>query len=419
MPNAVLPPATTTLSKTHARSFLLAHQRLWPPRRLEGKAGILDFVRHVGCIQFDPINVVGRNPDLVLQSRVIGYRPSLLEELLYVDRALLDGWDKVASIYPTADWPHFARHRYAQRLGHRYRTVCSDDIAQKVIAAIRERGPLSSLDLKHEGTLLGFWGREVRLGNAALEMLYAAGDLVVHSRSGTRRFFDLAEHVLPAQVLASSDPYETDETYRDWHVLRRVGGLGLANPSAAEYWQGIFNTDGQARRTVLARLAERGDLLPVAVEGANSRTFFLRTADLPTLQAIQTDGESSESQAAIIGALDNLMWDRSLLRWVFDFDYVWEVYKPLAQRKYGYYVLPVLYGDRFVARFQPAFDRTKRVLTIDNWWWEEGVRPDAAMESALAACLGEFIRYLSADRVALGERIAGEDSLGWVLSISA
>lgn len=413
MPKDVLPPAKVALSKSDARRFLLAHQRLRPPRRLEGKAGILDFVRHVGCIQFDPINVVGRNPDLVLQSRVADYRPALLEELLYTDRALLDGWDKVASIYPTADWPHFARHRSAQREEHRYRTICSPDIAQRVIEAIRERGPLSSLDLKHEGSLLGFWGREIRIGNAALEMMYASGELVIDRRSGTRRFFDLAERALPADVLSAPNPHNTEEAHQDWHVLRRVGGLGLANAGAAEYWQGIFNTNGVARRAALARLAERGELFPVTVEGANGRTFFMRAADLPTLEAIQAS-QTPEPQAAIIAALDNLLWDRSLLRWVFDFDYVWEVYKPEAQRKYGYYVLPVLCGDRFVARFQPEFDRKSRQLTIANWWWENGVQPDAAMEHALAVCFREFARYLDSEKAALGERIAGESSLRWL-----
>jgi uncharacterized protein YcaQ len=103
MAKITLPSPTMTLSKAQARRFLLAHHRLWPPRQLEGKMGVLDYVRHAGCIQFDPINVVGCNPDLVLQSRVVGYRAVLLDELLYQDRHLVDGYDKVASIYLTAD----------------------------------------------------------------------------------------------------------------------------------------------------------------------------------------------------------------------------------------------------------------------------------------------------------------------------
>jgi uncharacterized protein YcaQ len=136
-----------------------------------------------------------------------------------------------------------------------------------------------------------------------------------------------------------------------------------------------------------------------------NRTFFIRTADLPTLQAAQARQEA-EPQAAILGVLDNIMWDRDLLRWIFDFDYVWEVYKPVAQRKYGYYVLPVIYGDRFVARFDPAFDKKARELTIANWWWEEGIQPDEAMQAAIADCFREFMRYLDASRIRLGVRAA-------------
>jgi uncharacterized protein YcaQ len=118
------------------------------------------------------------------------------------------------------------------------------------------------------------------------------------------------------------------------------------------------------------------------------------------------------------------MWDRALLRWLFDFDYVWEVYKPAAQRRYGYYVLPVLYGDRFVARFDPAFDKRQsrragrqRELTITNWWWEAAVAPEEAMQSALRGCLREFMRYLGADHLRLGEAVVGEPSLQWILHL--
>ena len=105
-----LPPAIT-ISKSDARRFMLSHHGLYPPRQRLGKAGVLDYIHHVGCIQFDPINIVGRNPDLVLQSRVKDYRPHMLDELLYSDRNLLDGWDKMASIYAMEDWPNFTRRR--------------------------------------------------------------------------------------------------------------------------------------------------------------------------------------------------------------------------------------------------------------------------------------------------------------------
>ena len=417
MPKTRLPPPTATLSKTQARRFLLAHQRLWPPRQLKGKAGIVDFIRHVGCIQFDPINVVGRNPDLVLQSRVDKYRPDLLAQLLYTERQLLDGWDKVSAIYLTTDWPYFARHRALMHEQHGDPSNPPMEIAPAVMQAIRERGPLSSIDLKRKGKVDWAWGRQTSLVRASLEILCAMGELGIHHRVGTRRVFDLSERLLLADLLSAPDPNESNEEYQNWHVLRRVGGLGLADPRDPNYWGAILGVKSEVRRATLTRLVERGDLVAVAVEEVPKRTFFIRTADLPTLEAVQAK-RPPQPRAAIIGALDNLTWDRDLLRWIFDFDYAWEVYKPAAKRKYGYYVLPVIYGDRFVARFDPAFDKKTRKLTITNWWWEETVQPDESMEAAMVACVRDFMRYLDASQIRLGGEIAGEKSLRWVMGLN-
>lgn len=411
-----------TLSKAQARRFLLAHHRLWPPRQLKGKAGIVDYIRHVGCIQFDPINVVGCNPDLVLQSRVAGYRPVLLDELLYQDRQLVDGYDKVASVYFTADWPYFARRRAVMRRHHAEanRSQQAFEAAPDILQAVRQRGPTSSLDLKdledddNDDNVSWSWGHRARLGRAALDILYDTGEIGIHHRIGTRRVFDAIERLLPVDVLSVPDPHQVDEDYRNWHVLRRVGSLGLANPSASQCWQGISGVDGQVRRAMLTRLVERGDALAVALEDVPRRVFFVRIADLPMLDAVQNQNPP-QPQAAFIAPLDNLIWDRVLVRLVFDFAYTWEVYTPAAKRKYAHYVLPVLYGDRFVARFEPAFDKKTRELVVANWWWEEGVRPDDAMCAALTRCLGEFARYLDAGQVQLGEKVSGKKSLEWVV----
>ncbi len=397
MPKVDFPSPQILLSQTEARRFLLLHQHLWPPRRLSGKAGILEFIRHVGCIQYDPVNLVGQNPELVLQARVADYTPALLAELLYTDRRLVDGWDKQAAIHLTEDWPYFARHRDWARRDHGDPANPPMAIAAEVKDAIRARGPLCSADLGHNDTIDWWWGVPTRLGRAALEILYGMGEVGVHHRINTRRYFDLIERLLPADLLATADPNPTDEAYQDWHVTRRVGGLGIANPAAGEYWLSIAGVKAEVRRATLARLCARGELIPVAVEGVNRQPLFIRAADRSLLDAAAS-ADGADPAAAFIGPLDNLIWDRDLIRWLFDFDYTWEVYKPAEQRKYGHYVLPVLYGDRFVARVEPIFDRKARVLTIVNWWWEAGVVPDAAMVAALAECLIAFGRYLGAGR---------------------
>ena len=410
-----LPPPTLHLSRAEARRFLLAHQRLWPPRSLAGKSGVLAFIRHVGCIQYDPVNLVGQNPELVLQARVADYSPRLLNELLYTDRRLVDGWDKQAAIYLTEDWPYFARHRDWVRYRHGDPTSPPMTIAEAVRAAIRERGPLCSADLGHNDTIAWWWGVPTRLGRAALEILWSMGELGIHHRVNTRRYFDLTERLLPADLLAVADPNPAEDAYKDWHITRRIGGLGIASPTATEYWLGILSPEragltAAVRRAALARLCGLGALIPVAVEGVERRPLFIRATDAPLLDLAGRAAGASPA-AAFIGPLDNLIWDRDLIRWLFDFDYTWEVYKPAAQRKYGHYVLPVLFGDRFVARVEPIFDRKARVLTIVNWWWEAGVEPDDALVAALAECLAAFGRYLGAEEVRLGAAIVGD----WVL----
>ena len=396
-----------------AKRFLLAHHSLWPPRKLKGKRGAVDFIRSVGTIQFDPINVVGRNADLVLQSRIRGYKPEMLHALLYEDRSLLDGFDKVASIYETADWPYFKRRRDRMRAEHGQPSNPAMKIADEVIEAIRVGGPKSSIDFKSGETIKWNWGANTSLPRATLEILYAMGEVVVHDRIGTRRYFELAERALPRNVFTAADPNMSTDDYRDWHVLRRVGGLGIANPAAGDWWLGLNQVKAPQRNVAINRLVRRGELAVVEIEDIPDRAFLIRAEDMPTLDRVKR-GRPPKARAALIGALDNLMWDRSMLRWVFDFDYVWEVYKPVGQRRYGYYVLPILYGDRFIARMDPSFDRERRQLTINNWWWEKDVEVSDVMQSALVVCFRDFMIFLGAERLVIGAKAKRKAAMGWV-----
>ncbi len=406
-----------TVSKRHARRFILSHQMLWPPRKLRGKVGILEFIRHVGCIQFDPINIVGRNPDLVLQSRIDEYRPALLEELLYSDRQLLDGWDKVSSIILAEDRPYFTRHRQLMREQHGNPSNPPMKIAPMVLDAIRERGPLSSIDFKQGDKVVWTWGHKSRLVKASLDVLYAMGEVMIHSRVGSRRVYDLTERLISPDLISAPDPNVTLEDYQEWHVLRRIGGVGLANPSGSELWLAMLGVKGDVLRSILAHLVERGDLVVLAIEGVPNRVFFIRSQDLPTLEFVRTK-RAPKARAALIGALDNALWDRNMLRWIFDFEYVWEVYKPVRERKYGYYVLPVLYGDRFVARLEPVFDRKENELTLKNWWWEDGVQADSKMKVALTTCMREFMRYLGVSQIRLEKEASRKAHMEWVSDLN-
>ncbi len=397
MPANDLPTPTLTLTNQEARRFMLAHHGLWPPRKLKGKEGILALFDRLGCVQYDTINIVGRNADLVLQSRVANYRPTLLEELLYQDRKLIDGWDKVSSIYRTEDWPYFERQRAAMPVYHAERSKDAMALAPQLLEAIRERGPLSPIDFKDNTKTDWFWA-PTSLSRASLEILYAWGKLGVHHKVNTRRVFDLIERLVPTEILSKEDPNKTDQDYHDWHVLRRIGSKGLAASSTGEHWLGIRGVKTPERKAALRRLVEQEKVIPVSVEGIDNQTLFIRITDLDTLNAVKGQ-RASKAQAAFIAPLDNLIWNRKLTNLLFKFSYAWEVYKPKTQREYGYYVLPVLYGDRFVGRVDPTFDKKTRVLTITNWWWEEGVIPDDALLQAIARCIKEFGNYLDVSSI--------------------
>ena len=393
-----------TITNRQARRFILSHQGLLPPRQLGGKAGVLETIRRVGCIQFDPLDVAGRNPELVLQARVADFRPAMLEELLYQDRRLVDGWDKNMSIYRVEDWPYLQRHREAARRNPGKSAEAVEAVLPQVRRAIETRGPLSSIDLDLDRTVDWSWA-PTRLARAALDSMYAWGELVIHHRVHTRKIYDFATRHLPEALLTAPDPNPTEEAYHDWFVHRRIGSVGLMWDRAGGAWLGPRNVKSPQRRAAIARLLEQERVVEIDVEGIGP-SLYARKEDEPHLRRIRELGPAPSPRFTLLAPLDNLLWDRRLVEELFGFAYTWEVYKPTAERRYGYYVLPVLYGDRFVARCEPTFDREAGVLRMEGWWWEADVEPGGAMVGALAEALRDFMRYLGADSIRLSEDMA-------------
>ena len=407
---------TLTITKKQARQFILAHQGLWPPYKLEGKTGILEHINNVGCIQFDPLNIVGRNPELVLQARISRYQSVMLEELLYKDRKLLDGWDKNMSIYSVEDWPYFHRRREAARRNPGRSPGPVRAVLPQVRKAIEERGPLSSIDLDFNETVDWSWA-PTRLARAAVESMYWCGELIVHRKVNTRKVYDFASRHIPEELLSASDPHETEEQFHDWYVHRRIGGIGLLWNKAGDAWLGMSGIKSKERMDALTRLLKQGKVVEVGVDGAE-QPLYLRSEDEMLLHKTLDSGAPG-SRAAIIAPLDNLLWDRRFVEELFDFNYIWEVYKPVADRRYGYYVLPVLYGDRFVARFEPGRDKNTGAMMIKKWWWEPGVKQSQRMRSELIRCFTRFLKQLGADHLQIDSEAVDQAGLDWLASTAS
>ncbi|AKI96766.1 winged helix-turn-helix domain-containing protein [Kosmotoga pacifica] len=384
------------LTKKQARQFILIHQMIMPPRKLMGKEGVLQYIHHAGCIQFDPLNVVGYNPYLVLQSRIENFKSEYLQELLYSDRKLLDGWDKNMSIYSIEDWPYFSRYREEayQRYGDGSSPI--NKILPKVREALNRNGPLSSIDLNFD-TMVDWSWAPTRAARAALESMYYWGELIIHHKVGTRKVYDFTKKHLPSELLSLPDPNTTMEQYFEWHVKRRIKAVGLLWGRPSDAWLGIRWMKSNECIEALSRLEKKGEVLRIEVEDIKY-PFYILKEEAPLLHEV-LNGVDVEPQASFIAPLDNLLWDRKLIKEIFGFEYVWEVYKPVSERKYGYYVLPVLYGDRFVARFEPKFDKKIGKLNIINWWWEPDMIVSKEMEKALIQCFKQFLEYLGATGV--------------------
>ncbi|RKP51654.1 winged helix-turn-helix domain-containing protein [Cohnella endophytica] len=380
--------AAIAITKQQARRFMLILQGLSGDFEFRGKEGMLAYFRRVGCIQYDPLNVVGTNPELVLQSRIEDFDRGMLSGLLYQDRKLIDYWDKQMSIFPVEDWPYF------KRLREHYGAWClsNESAVNRVRSEIESRGFLCSGDLDDDEKVDWAWG-PTRLSRAALEGMYHGGHLSIHHKVNTRKYYDLTERLIPEELHASPDPFETDEQYYAWYVLRRIGSVGLLWNRPSDAWLGIRGLKSSQRNEAFARLTEEKLIVDIQVEGI-AHPLYMRTEDEPFLREALSYN-SREERASILAPLDNLLWDRQLIKELFDFEYRWEVYKPAAERQYGYYVLPVVYGDRIVARFDPVKHRKNTPFSIRQWWWEEHVDANnATMRESVTKCLEQFAANL-------------------------
>jgi uncharacterized protein len=410
---------TKKITKQEACKFLLLYHLLEGEKHLQGDSGVIDYVEKVGCIQYDPLNVVGRNADLVLQSRVSQYSPSMLDSLLYEKRVLIDGWDKMMSIYLQKDWPYFQRVREAMSMEIKntlaYRNSLEAlELTEEIKTIIHERGPIQAKDISMGTTYSGSWGHS-KMSSAALDYMYHTGIIGVSKKRNTQKIYDLIEELVPKELLNQKDPFVDDHDFDEWYIKRRIGSMGLLWGKSGGGWLGYRISEASRRKDILNRLVAKGELISIHVEGIKELFYLRKEQEVLLNRLSDTTTESSQknsqestnefigSEVKIIAPLDNLLWDRAMIEQLFGFSYTWEVYVPVIKRKYGYYVLPVLYKERFIARFEPELQRQQEPLRIKQWWWEVGVIQTPEMNQAILKGLLEFCHYLGASDINLPE----------------
>jgi uncharacterized protein len=394
-----------------ARRFLVARHLLAPARSLEGGPdAVLEVFRRLGSVQYDPLAVAGRNHDLVLHARVAGYDPAWCD-LLYERREIFEAYNKGLSLVPTSE---FAWFRGTLSLNAPRTLAENGDVTKRVLERIRADGPLSALDFERErGTTTDWFGTATNTVRAVLEACAVTGVLGLARRDGNRRYYDLLERLLPADVLARKIPLEEQIRHKLLSRYRAHGLLGVSG--AGDVFGGIGpakpdeRLPGYSGRNALREeLVDRGDLITVDVEGVHGRRFVV-SEDVELLEA----PPDLPPSVAFVPPFDPTVWDRKLLASLFGFEYVWELFLPPAKRRWGWYVLPIVFRDRFVGRIEPRIDRDEGRVQVLNIWWEDGFSPRRvdgfvdAMREALRAYLG----FGGVDRLAWAPHLGSEKRL--------
>lgn len=363
-----------TISPITRRRFILGKQGLWPGRRWSGRAGIRDAFPSISMVQIDPLNVLARNHDITLWGRVDGYQNADLNALLYEERAFFD-WGGTVFIFPMSALPNWRLAMDRKIHQPRPKTFFAEHGAtvEAVRQALRERGPLGSRDLDGV-TLGGSTGfRSTKSTAKALYYLWIAGELMTHSRRGLfERIYDFTENVAPADLQYRAEP----DAAEHYFAINALNWVGMTTQRG---WRGTFAEDiyrkvsPQESNEWIKKLTASGDFTEIAVTGAKD-PYYILSADLPLLESVhqgdippawQPISTTTDDEAVFLAPLD-IVSARGRAKTLFDFEYIWEVYKPVEKRKYGYYTMPILYGDTLVGRMDAA--RVKTTLVIKGMW---------------------------------------------------
>jgi uncharacterized protein YcaQ len=391
-----------------ARRFILGKQGLWPGRRWRDLQGTDQAMRAMEYLQLDPLQIVARSQDIALYSRVLDYTPGLWEDLAYRQRKFFD-WGGWLAVRPMDELPHWRAVMRRERdggpdidtrihkMGHEHAAAVAE-----MRAILQERGAVSNRDFQMAARTRTQSYRGRKDSSLALYFLWRTGEVMTHHREGFERVYALTETVAPAHLIRESGEVETDR----FLIKKEVGFSGLARLNrTSDAWQ--RGVPFSKARQILETLLADGDLIEVQVEGwkpvhyalASDRQALddLTAGRVPT---VWTPLETTTAEEAVfLAPLDNVS-ARGRAKVLFGFDYVWEVYKPEGLRKFGYYTLPVLLGDRLVARFDSKLDRATNTFVILGFWLEdEALGKDEAFAQALAAGFARFVAFLGAGQI--------------------
>lgn len=363
------------ISSKRARRLALMRQGLMQKEAFgKGIEATFAAIAQLSYLQIDTISVINRTHHHVIWTRVPTYQKEHLHQLLATEKRIFEYWSHAAAYLPIEDYRYSLPKKYALAAGEKHWFKRDEKLKRDVLDRIRDEGPLQARDFKapksYKKTEMWDW----KPSKIALEHLFMEGELMIKERKGFQKVFDLTERVLPAGI-DTSLPSELEMA--KYLALRCIDAHGLATPKEMGYLR--KSKRKKALPQALEELCEAGKIQPVKFE---DEVYFSRGVYLEK-------GTKSlrNRQLFLLSPFDNLVIQRNRLKRLFDFDYQIECYVPAPKRKYGYFVLPILWGDQMVARLDPKADKKQKKLFIRNLVFEDHFKADDAFLSALASKL--------------------------------
>ncbi|ANS74370.1 hypothetical protein AWM70_07065 [Paenibacillus yonginensis] len=378
---------------------------------------VLEVLRHLECVQIDPVAAVKPNQHLVLAARIPGYQPSLLNELLR-DRAVFEYFANAACVIPMEDYPVFepVRRRIFSQLDSRLEEI--RPVADEVLSKLEQEGPLPAKAFQSDQKVQGYWDNtaKTKASSHAINLLMDMAEIQIVGREGNQRLFDLTRRSIPGKWLGLADTI-TEAEALEGMLQKYFRAYRVFEPSDPRLgWQRLTAKD---RRETLARRKAEGELVQLEVEGVKSG-YYILAADLNRLLFHQAAEEREDSHGfpapvRFLPPLDNLLWSRKRLEDLFDFEYRWEIYTPAVKRKYGYYAMPILAGDRLIGRMDPRLDTKKQHLTVRLLQIDPGIDYTSELRQSVEQELERFAKVhgaltLTVQNVQIGEQAAIESN---------
>jgi uncharacterized protein len=394
------------ISRQAARRFILGRQGLWPGRRWRGMAGTETAMRTVEHLQLDPLAIMARAQDLMLHSRVIDYRPDDWARLTYEKRRFFD-WGGWLAVRPMEELPYWRNLMRREKDNGHWREIEHEhhETIVEMRRELRERGTIANRDFSMATRKRTDDYRGRKDSALALYYLWRIGDAMVHHRERFERVYAPTEAIAPAGLLETASDAETNDFMWRKHVAFE-GITSFTGPTYTIQDKGQRAT-GIAWRT---RALEEGVLIELTVEGWRGPRWALAedaeaiaTVDAGRVpRAWRPKGTTSTREATFLSPLDPVS-ARKRAGPLFDFDYIWEVYTPAPKRKFGYYALPVLWGDGLMARFDGRLDRGTSTFAILGLWLEdESLASDEAFADAFALGVERMRCFLGAEMLDAG-----------------